>query len=155
MVNLSSSAYKYPRRGCRRKGGEKKKERAGEDRQAAETKKKEKPEGAKLLRNELEEEQNREGSNKFEKGDSGGLQKSRNKGESFCLRGEELGQNRRKGKRRGNRERERDRELFGEKQGDRSREKKQRQKRRGRATTAGCHDTNATRSTNTAALPMP
>jgi hypothetical protein len=108
MVNLSSSAYKYPRRGCRRKGGEKKKERAGEDRQAAETKKKKKkPEGAKLLRNELEEEQNREGRNKFEKGDSGGLQRSRNRGESFCLRGEELGQNRRKGKRRGNRERER------------------------------------------------
>jgi len=51
--------------------------------------------------------------------------------------------------------RERDRELFGEKQGDRNREKKQRQKRRGRATTTGCRDTNATRSTNTAALPTP
>ena len=58
-----------------------------------------------------------------------------------------------KRKKRGNRERERDKELFGEKQGDRNREKKQRQKRRGRATTAGCCDTNATRSTNTAALP--
>jgi hypothetical protein len=135
--------------------GEKKRKEQGKTGKLQKRKKKEKPEGAKLLRNKLEEEQNREGSNKFEKGDSGGLQKSRNKGESFCLRGEELGQNRRKGKRRGNRERERDRELFGEKQGDRSREKKQRQKRRGRATTAGCHDTNATRSTNTAALPMP
>jgi hypothetical protein len=106
MVNLSSSAYKYPRRGCRRKGGEKKKER-GRQASCRNEKKKKKLEGAKLLRNELEEEQNREGRNKFEKGDSGGLQRSRNRGESFCLRGEELGQNRRKGKRRGNRERER------------------------------------------------
>ena len=55
----------------------------------------------------------------------------------------------------GETERERDRELFGEKQGDRNREKKQRQKRKGRATTVGCRDTNATRSTNTAALPTP
>ena len=40
----------------------KKRERAGEDRQAAKTKKREKPEGAKLLRNKLEEEK------KIEKG---------------------------------------------------------------------------------------
>jgi hypothetical protein len=45
--------------------------------QAAETKKKGKPEGAKLLRNELE------GRNKFEKGDRGGLQRSRNRGGVF------------------------------------------------------------------------
>jgi hypothetical protein len=80
-VALSSSAYKYLRRGCW-KGGEK--ERAGEDKQAAETKKKkEKPEGAKLLRNELEEEKNREGRNKFDKGDRRGLQRSRNRGGDF------------------------------------------------------------------------
>jgi hypothetical protein len=62
-----------------RNGEEKgrKKERAGEDGQAAETKKKGKPEGAKLLRNELE------GRNKFEKGDRGGLQRSRNRGGGF------------------------------------------------------------------------
>jgi hypothetical protein len=64
------------------RGGEKK-ERAGEDRQAAETKKKEKPEGAKLLRNKLKEEKNREGRNKFEKGDKGGLQRSINRGGIF------------------------------------------------------------------------
>jgi hypothetical protein len=40
-------------------------------------KKKGKPEGAKLLRNELE------GRNKFEKGDRGGLQRSRNRGGGF------------------------------------------------------------------------
>jgi hypothetical protein len=56
-----------------RKGEEK--ERAGEDGQAVETKKKRKPDGAKLLRNELE------GRNKFEKGDRGGLQRSRNRGD--------------------------------------------------------------------------
>ena len=56
---------------------------------------------------------------------------------------------------RGGKPRERDRELFGEKQGDRNREKKQRQKRRGRATTAGCRDTDATGSTNTTVLPTP
>jgi hypothetical protein len=87
--------------------GEKKGKSRGRQASCRNEKKKKKPEGAKLLRNELEEEQNREGRNKFEKGDSGGLQRSRNRGESFCLRGEELGQNRRKGKRRGNRERER------------------------------------------------
>jgi hypothetical protein len=88
-------------------GRKKRKEQGKTGKLQKRKKKKKKPEGAKLLRNELEEEQNREGRNKFEKGDSGGLQRSRNRGESFCLRGEELGQNRRKGKRRGNRERER------------------------------------------------
>jgi hypothetical protein len=70
-------------------------------------------------------------------------------------RTENRGDQRKKKKENEGKPRERDRELFGEKQGDRNREKKQRQKRRGRATTTGCRDTNATRSTNTAALPTP
>jgi len=61
-----------------RNGEEKgrKKERAGEDGQAAETeKKKGKPEGAKLLRNELE------GRNKFEKGDGRFTKKQKQRGD--------------------------------------------------------------------------